>query len=147
MQKVTGLVAGAYHYLPMEHELEFLGPVEDLEGTVSQSLCEQTFGAKANVIFYWSMVPYRAEWRYGIYAHRTALIDAGHVGQNLYLACAGTGLGCCGIAAFDGELCARLFGLDGKEEFIAYTATVGTIREKDRAEEQAFYSFVEEEGL
>ena len=99
------------------------------------------------MIFYWSLVPYRAEWRYGIYAHRTALIDAGHVGQNLYLACAGTGLGCCGIAAFDGELCARLFGLDGKEEFIAYTATVGTIREKDRAEEQAFYSFVEEEGL
>ena len=147
VRKVTGLVAGAYHYLPMEHELEFLGPVEDLEGTVSQSLCEQTFGEKANVIFYWSMVPYRAEWRYGIYAHRTALIDAGHVGQNLYLACAGTGLGCCGIAAFDGELCARLFGLDGKEEFIAYTATVGTIREKDRAEEQAFYSFVEEEGL
>ena len=147
VRKVTGLAAGAYHYLPMEHELEFLGPVEDLEGTVSQSLCEQTFGAKANVIFYWSMVPYRAEWRYGIYAHRTALIDAGHVGQNLYLACAGTGLGCCGIAAFDGELCARLFGLDGKEEFIAYTATVGTIREKDRAEEQAFYSFVEEEGL
>lgn len=144
---ITGLQPGAYHYLPMEHALEFLHPVEELEAAISESLCGQSWAAKANVVFYWSMVPYRAEWRYGIYAHRVALIDAGHVGQNLYLACTGLGLGTCAIAAFEDPVCNRLFELDGVEECIVYTAPVGTVRDSDTAEEAAFYDFVEKEGL
>jgi SagB-type dehydrogenase family enzyme len=93
------------------------------------------------------MVPYRAEWRYGIYAHRVALIDAGHMGQNLYLACTGLNLGTCAIGAFEDPVCNRLFELDGEEEYIVYTAPVGTVRESDTAEEAAFYAFVEQEGL
>lgn len=147
VRKVEGLKPGAYHYLPMEHALEFLHPVDDMEDTISRSLAEQSWAAKANVVFYWSMVPYRAEWRYGIYAHRPAMIDVGHVGQNLYIACTGAGLGTCAIAAFSHEVCNELFELDGAEEYIVYTAPVGTLRESDREAEQAFYRFVEEEGL
>lgn len=147
VQRVEGLAPGAYHYLPMEHALEYLGPVDDPETTISESLCGQSWAAKADVMFYWSMVAYRAEWRYGIYAHRVALIDAGHLCQNLYLACTGLGLGTCAIAAFSHERCCELFGLDGEEEYIVYTAPVGTAREADQAAEQAFYRFVEEEGL
>jgi len=147
IRKVSGLKSGAYHYLPMEHALEFLHPVEEIETVISDTLCQQSWAAKANVVFYWSMVAYRAEWRYGIYAHRPALIDAGHVGQNLYLACTGLGLGCCAIAAFQHELCSQVFGLDGEEEYIIYTVPVGTIREQDQKAEKAFYQFVEDEGL
>lgn len=144
VRNIEGLQAGAYHYLPMEHALEFLHPVENMENVISNTLCEQSWAAKANVVFYWSMVPYRAEWRYGIYAHRVAMIDVGHVGQNLYLACSGLGLGCCAIAAFQDELCSKVFGLDGEEEYIVYTTPVGTIRESDKKAEKAFYSFLEE---
>lgn len=147
IRRVEGLEPGAYHYLPMEHALEFLYPVERLDSVISDSLCGQSWAAKANVVFYWSMVAYRAEWRYGIYAARPALIDIGHVGQNLYLACTGLGLGCCAIAAFEHEKCCELFGLDGNEEYIVYTIPVGTIRDCDKEAENAFYSFVEEEGL
>lgn len=147
VRQIEGLEPGVYHYLPMEHVLEFLHPVEAMEATISESLCGQSWAAKANVVFYWSMVQYRAEWRYGIYAHRVAMIDIGHVGQNLYLASTALGLGTCGLGAFSHEVCTRLFGLDGEEEYIVYTAPVGTAREADRAAEQAFYQFVEEEGL
>ena len=147
ISKVDGLAAGAYHYLPMEHALELLHPVENMEAVISDALCGQSWAAKANVVFFWAMVAYRAEWRYGIYAHRPALIDAGHVGQNLYLGCPGLGLGTCSIAAFSHELCNQVFGLDGEEEFVVYTAPVGTIRESDKAREQAFYQFVTDEGL
>lgn len=147
IRNIQGLDPGAYHYLPMEHALEFLHPVENMENVISDSLCEQTWAAKANVVFYWSMVAYRAEWRYGIYAHRPAMIDAGHIGQNLYLACTGLGLGCCAIAAFSHEYCCKLFGLDGEDEYIVYTMPVGTIRDQDKAAEKAFYQFVEDEGL
>ncbi len=147
IRKVEGLHPGAYHYLPMEHSLEFLHPVEDMEQTISDTLSEQSWASKASVVFYWSIVPYRAEWRYGIYAHRVALIDVGHVCQNLYMACTGLGLGTCAIAAFSHDLCCKVFDLDGEEEYIVYTAPVGTARDSDLAAEQAFYSFVEEEGL
>ena len=147
VRNVQGLEAGAYHYLPMEHELEYLGAVENLEEKIGEALCGQVWAAKANVVFFWSIVPYRAEWRYSIGAHRVALIDVGHVCQNLYLACTGLGLGTCAIAAFEDELCTELFGLDGEEEYIIYTAPVGTVSEKNKGEEAAFYKFVEEEGL
>lgn len=147
IRKVKGLKPGAYHYLPMEHALEFLHEVEDMDEKINESLCGQSWAAKANVLFYWSMVPYRAEWRYGIYAHRVALMDAGHMAENLYLACTGIGLGCCAIGAFRDELCSELFTLDGEEEFMLYVVPVGTVRSCDRAEEQSFYKFVEDEGL
>lgn len=147
VRNVEGLEPGAYHYLPMGHKLEFLYPVADLESAISDTLCEQHWAAKAAVVFYWSMVPYRAEWRYGIYAHRIAMMDIGHVGENLYLACTALGLGTCGIGAFQHELCCKLFGLDQKEEYIVYTAPVGAVRKADLDQEKAFYRFVEEQNL
>lgn len=147
LRHVEGLRPGAYHYLPMEHALVFLHPVERLEDVVSDTLCGQSWAAKASVIFYWSVVPYRAEWRYGPYAYAPLLVDAGHVGENLYLACASQGLGTCGLRAFRHELCCELFGLDGEEEFIVYAAPVGTVRPEDTAQEAAFYQFVEDENL
>ena len=125
VQHVEGLQPGAYHYLPMGHQLEFLYPVEELPAAISLSLEGQSWAAKASVIFYWSFVAYRCEWRYGIWAHRVALIDAGHVGQNLYLACAALGLGTCAIAAFDDDKLNGVLGLEGVEQFVVYVATVG----------------------
>ncbi len=144
---VEGLRPGAYHYLPMEHALEFLHDIPDYAERVSNALCGQLWGAKGNVVFFWAMDAYRAEWRYGIYAHRVALIDAGHIAQNLYLAATGLGVGTCGIAALSHEDCCELFELDGENEFGVYAAPVGSIRQEDQAAEQAFYQFVQDEGL
>ena len=144
---VDGLKPGIYHYLPMEHALEFLSAPDDLDTLIGDSLSEQKWAAKASVVFYWTMVAYRAEWRYGIYAHRVALIDAGHLGQNLYLAAEGVGLGCCGIAAFDHEICCRMFEVDGKDEYAVYTMPVGTVSAENKEAEQEFYRFVKEQNL
>lgn len=150
VRQVEGLLPGVYHYLPMTHQLEMLRAIEDrreLNHLVEESLCGQGWAAKANVVFYWSFVPYRSEWRYGIYAHRMIMADMGHVGENLYLACAALGLGTCGIGAYDQKLCDATFQLDGDEEFTLYSQTVGTVQAKDESAEKAFYSFVEEQGL
>ena len=150
VRQVEGLVPGMYHYLPMTHQLELLSAQEDPQALLDfaeESLCSQRWAAKANVVFYWSFVPYRSEWRYGIYAHRMVLADLGHVGENLYLACTALGLGTCGIGAYDQALCDKTFRLDGEEEFVVYAETVGTVKPQDEQAEQAFYSFVEEQGL
>lgn len=150
VRQVEGLLPGAYHYLPMTHQLELLSAQEDPQALLDfaeESLCGQRWAAKANVVFYWSFVPYRSEWRYGIFAHKLIMADVGHVGENLYLACAALGLGTCGIGAYDQALCDKTFRLDGEEEFVVYAETVGTVKPQDEQAEQAFYSFVEEQGL
>lgn len=147
VQNVDGLKDGLYHYLPMTHQIEYLGASEDMKGFISVSLCEQNWACKANVVFYYSCVFYRAEWRYGIWAHGPLLIDSGHITQNLYLAATSIGLGGCAIAAVDPASANKEFGLDGVEETIFYAMPVGTIRAEDAEAEEDFYAFVREQGL
>lgn len=147
VQNVEGLKDGFYHYLPMKHHIECLKEAEDLKPFITESLQGQKWAEKANIVFYYSFVCYRAEWRYGIHAHRMCMADAGHVTENVYLSATSIGLGGCAIGAVDGPVCDKEFGLDGEEEFVFYAMPVGTISDKDKQAEKDFYRFVEEEGL
>ncbi len=142
---VAGLKPGLYHYLPMAHAIELLGEPERLAETVGSVLAQQDWCGKAGAVFFYSVVPCRAEWRYSADAHRVILIDAGHITQNLYIACSAFHLGACAIAALDTDACDVLFGLDGQEEFIFYAATAGSISARDKEKEDEFYAFLKEE--
>ena len=147
LQNAEGVQDGLYHYLPWYHELECLQACDDLKGRIDRALDEQVWADQANVIFLFSYVCYRAEWRYGIDAARMVMADMGHVSENVYLACTSIGLGACGIGSLDGTYCDQLFGLDGKEEFMIYAMSAGTIDEKDAEKENDIYAFVKEQGL
>ena len=147
VQHVQGLSAGHYHYLPQNHSLELLNKAEDVKLFISESLNEQAWAAKAGVVFYFDMVAYRAEWRYGIYAHRIALVDAGYISENIYLACTALGLGSCAIGSIEEAISNRVFGLDGNEEFIFMAHPVGKIAAEDHQKELDFYAFVKENNL
>lgn len=67
----------------------------------------------------------RMEWRYHTAAHKVIAIDAGHVCQNLYLACQAIDAGTCAIGAYDQERMDELLGVDGEDEFLIYLAPVG----------------------
>lgn len=124
---VTGLEPGLYRYLPREHTLVLERADDDLSEKLPPATLGQMFTAAAAVTFVWTCIPYRTEWRYHAAAHRVILMDAGHVCQNLYLACAAVGAGTCAIAAFHQELMDQLVGVDGDEEFVIYLAPVGKI--------------------
>jgi SagB-type dehydrogenase family enzyme len=122
---VDNLGAGFYRYLPVSHSIL----VERLDGLAGQKIKQASFRqdwmADAAVVFIWTTIPYRMEWRYGLAAHRVILLDAGHVCQNLYLACEAIGAGTCAVAAYDQEQMDQLLGIDGDDEFVIYTAAVG----------------------
>jgi SagB-type dehydrogenase family enzyme len=67
------------------------------------------------------------EWRYDIAAHKVIAIDAGHVCQNLYLACEAINAGTCAVAAYNQSLIDRLLKIDGDDEFTIYMAPVGKV--------------------
>ena len=147
VMNVTGLTPGIYHYLPMTQQIELLSEPRDLKTFAGESLLGQNWAARADVIFYYSVVNYRAEWRYGIHAHRIILIDAGHITENLYLAATSIGMGSCAIGAVNGRLCDEVIGLDGEEEFTIYAHVLGKTDTADREKEQVFYAFVKEQNL
>ena len=124
VRDVKDLEAGYYHYLPLTHQLEKLSGSFDAQSVVD-SVNGQKFAENANVTFYLSAIPYRAEWRYGLRSHKVMLLDLGHLAQNIYLSAEGIGAGACGIASYDQEKSDALFGLDGEDEFVVYILPVG----------------------
>ncbi len=124
---VKGLKKGIYRYLPIEHELLLEFEEEQLERKMVRATLAQAFTAQSAVLFAWTAIPYRMEWRYDRAAHKVIAIDAGHVGQNLYLACEAVGAGVCAIAAYHQELMDQLLRVDGRDEFAVYLAAVGKI--------------------
>jgi SagB-type dehydrogenase family enzyme len=127
INKVEGLDPGVYRYLPLEQQLLFEFTVENLAKEVSAATLNQSFIGKAPIVFVWTAVPYRMEWRYDLAAHKVIALDAGHVCQNLYLAAEAIGAGTCAIAAYDQNLMDSLLRIDGEDEFTIYLAPVGKV--------------------
>ncbi len=122
---VEGLKKGLYRYQPFTHELILMREDDTIDVTLVDGVNGQKFAGTAAVTFIWSCVPYRMEWRYDIASHKTMLLDAGHVCQNLYLACETIEAGTCAIAAYNQEKMDTLIGADGEDEFVVYIAPVG----------------------
>jgi SagB-type dehydrogenase family enzyme len=125
--RVEGLGAGIYRYLPLSHQLLFEFSEKNLANKLVAVAFGQSYTGSAALTFIWTAIPYRMEWRYGLAAHRVIAMDAGHVCQNLYLACEAIHTGTCAIAAYDQEALDQLLRVDGEEEFTVYMASVGKI--------------------
>lgn len=128
--RVAGLAPGLYRYLPLDHALLPLDGPDDLAGAVERAALGQRFVGRGAVTFFWSAVPERMEWRYGEASYKVIALDAGHVCQNLYLACEALGAGTCAVAAYDQDASDALLGVDGEAEFTIYMAPVGKVSPK-----------------
>jgi SagB-type dehydrogenase family enzyme len=127
VSNVATLEQGVYRYLPIEHALVFEHALENLQTDLSEATLGQDFIATAPLTFVWTVLPYRMEWRYDRAAHRVIAIDAGHVCQNLYLACEAIQAGTCAIAAYHQDKMDALLQIDGEHEFTLYLAPVGKV--------------------
>lgn len=125
---VDGIDAGMYRYLPLSHQLVFEFSDAMLSKKMVIAALGQSYPGKCAATFIWVAIPYRMEWRYGLAAHKVIALDAGHVCQNLYLACEAIDAGTCAIAAYDQEELDALLGLDGEDEFAIYLASVGKVK-------------------
>ncbi len=121
------LEQGIYRYLPLTHELILEFKDANLPEKMIKGTFNQIFAGKSAVTFIWTTIPYRMEWRYGLDSHKVIAMDAGHVGQNMYLASEAIGAGTCAIGAYDQEYIDDLLRVDGEEEFVIYLAPVGII--------------------
>jgi SagB-type dehydrogenase family enzyme len=122
--QVDGITPGLYRYLPLDHKLVDLGKKVSREEAIEVGL-GQKFVGNCAAVFIWSVIPYRAEWRYDVYSYKSVVLDCGHVCQNLYLGCTAIDAGTCAIASYDQDKTDKILDLDGTDEFTIYLAPVG----------------------
>ena len=127
VNRVEEIPSGLYHYNVKEAQLILLK-----EGHFGPELCQAGLGQEmleeAACDFVWTAMVGRSKWKYRERAYRYIYMDAGHIGQTLYLAATALNLGCCTMGAFFDEEVDRVIGVDGKNEISVYLGAVGRVR-------------------
>lgn len=125
VNRVSGLEPGIYRYLPLDHALVH----EECHSGDHQSLCHvcknPNLISSSAISFIWTAVPERMIWKFGPRGWRYLFIEAGHICQNLYVACAALSLGVCAIGSYNDDDINCILGIDGDSEFCIYLASVG----------------------
>ena len=126
MQKSDELELGVYHYNVYNNTLELVK-----KGNYSSQLkkfySNQPFDLSVPCIILLSSLFHRTMMKYGERGYRYTLIDAGHIGQNLYLTASYLNLGIVGLGggAEDDMVLDELLGLYSKDESIIYGFALG----------------------
>jgi len=124
VHNVEGLETGVYHYALREHALELVRPGDFRAQVVEQGIGQEFLGECGAVLFL-TQILQRMRPKYQDRSYRYGLLEAGHIGENGYLAATSMGLGACGIGAFMDDAINEVLGVDGVEEAAVYMLAVG----------------------
>lgn len=114
-ERVEGLPPGLYYYLVPDHAILRIGDAVGLDDLGN--------GAAAAVIL--TSVFDRYSWRYAARGYRYALIDTGHIGENLHLAARALDLTEVRELRFEDDRLHALLGVDGVDEAACAVHWVG----------------------
>lgn len=118
---IENLERGFYHYESSSHELAFLWPLT----TPLTTLVHDAWAHDCAAIIVCTSQWEHTSTYYTHFALELALIEAGHVGQNILLAAAANNLAAAPLAGFKDEPMAELLDLDTSYEQVVYTICIG----------------------
>jgi SagB-type dehydrogenase family enzyme len=127
VHNVAGLDRGVYHYAYREHALEQVR-VADLRAHVVEQGIGQEFLGQCGAVLFLTMILQRMRPKYQDRSYRYGLLEAGHLGENAYLAATSMGLGACGVGAFMDDSINAMLGVDGVDEAAVYMLAAGKRR-------------------
>ena len=122
--QVDGLGEGVFHFDPPRHALELVraGTVApELEATCP--LAGLLTGAAA-VVFV-TAVFWRSRCKCGLRGYRFALLEAGHLAQNVLLTATALGVAALPLGGFYDARVESLLGVDGVDESVVYAIVLG----------------------
>lgn len=124
---VEGLKRGTYHFSPGSNELEILALNDDIGTLMNESIIDaaQFKDWAASVIVTGAFG--KAITKYGERGYRYVLLDAGHIGQNVYLVANALNLGAVGVCGFYDDNLNDVLFLDGQDESALYVMLLGPI--------------------
>ena len=127
--RVDGLEPGLYHFDPLRNGLETIRiGIDGAEVAALSTYPEIVAGCAALLLV--AAVFGRSRFKYGQRAYRFALIETGHVGQNVLLAATALGLAAVPLGGYYDRRADEFLGLDGVNESTLYTVAVGCPRDE-----------------
>lgn len=115
---------GLYHYNVRSHLLENI-----LEKKFSPEEVDQMFSydwvKNSSGVFIMTAHFWRSQNKYGERGYRYILLEAGHIGQNIYLLSSALGLTCCALGGTKDIEIENLLDIDGYTESLAYAIAIG----------------------
>ena len=123
-ERISGLAPGLYYYAPLTGDLALLREGTQL-GALAASLAEpaRAQGVAAAVLLTNVFARYR--YRYANRGYRYALIDSGHIGENLRLAATSSGTAEWMPLRFVDDRLNELLGIDGLREAVCAVHCIG----------------------
>ncbi|MGZ4290320.1 MAG: SagB/ThcOx family dehydrogenase [Gaiellaceae bacterium] len=124
VERVEGLEPGLLHFDPLRHVLEVRH-----EGTRSDLLETATplpgLLTNAAAVVFLTAVFWRSRLKYGLRGYRFALLEAGHVVQNVVLMASALGVPALPLGGYYDTCVEKLLGVDGVDESIVYGVSLG----------------------
>jgi len=111
-----------WHYEPNTHAIELIHHAKSED--IRSVFVECPVPMPPMILFLTGVLP-RLSWKYGERAYRYALLEAGHVGQNLLLAATALNLVSCPIVGFYDDAVHDLLDVDGISEIVLYSFFIG----------------------
>jgi SagB-type dehydrogenase family enzyme len=121
--RVTGAEPAVYHFDLPGRRLEHLGEL-DRDALVRATLYPDLVAGAAALVAVTAMF-WRTRVKYGLRGYRFALLEAGHVGQNLLLAATALGLASLPLAGLYDARVEELLGVDGVDESLVHAFCIG----------------------
>ena len=124
---VAGLAPGAYRYEPERHALVPRRVPSATRAAARAAALDQDVVADAAVVFVLSIdrAMFAADALGPARGYRHAFLEAGLVGERVYLEAGARGLGACAVGAFYDDEAAALVGVDPAHEWVVHFAALG----------------------
>ena len=124
---VAGLAPGAYRYESGPHRLVARRTNTDLRATAQAAAFDQDAIGGAAVVFVLAIerATFAADPSGPARGYRHAFIEAGLVGERIYVEAGARGLGVCAVGAFYDAEAATLVGVDPEREWVVHFAALG----------------------
>jgi SagB-type dehydrogenase family enzyme len=121
---VDGICPGLYHYFARDHVLEHVRLFSGIEVT-KPFLPPRLLQARPKLMLVLSVVFARIQMKYLERGYRFALLEAGHIAQNIILTATGLGLNAVCVGGFWDDPFNDFIGFDPTKEAVVYSVLLG----------------------
>lgn len=119
LKKENETTPGVYHYNVKNHSLDILR-IRNFSSEDVASLFTYPWANDCSMALIITSVFDRSAMKYGERAYRYAMIEAGHIGQGVYLAGSSRNIGVVGMGGTHDEALHNLLDIDGTQESLVY---------------------------
>lgn len=118
------LQSGLYHYNVKDHALDVLWEREFPDTEIGE-LFTYPWVKDASIAMVMTAIFWKNQNKYGERGYRYVLMEAGHIGQNIYLVSSALNLKCCALGGTRDENLEKLLDIDGATESVVYALVIG----------------------